>query len=92
MNGDELIKKADIQRIAQEGTKIYDQIKAQYDPKHRGEFLAINIDSKEVYLGTSSADAVALARSKHPNTVFYVVKIGYDVAETLAHAFAPTSH
>lgn len=91
MNGDDLIKQADIQRIAQEGTNIYNEIKVKYDPEHRGQFLAIDIDSKQAYLGNSSADAVALARSKHPNTVFYVVKIGYDVAETLAQSFAPTS-
>lgn len=92
MNGEDLIKTADIQRIAQEGIQIYNQIKIQYDPEHRGKFLAIDIDSKQVYLGNTSADAVALARSKHPNKVFYVVKIGFDVAETLAHTFTGAAH
>lgn len=80
--GDELIKEADIQRIATEGAKIYEGIKAQYDPKEKGKFLAIDIDTKSVYLADTSADAVAEARKNHPDKIFYVVKIGYDAAET----------
>lgn len=83
-NTEELIKKADIQKIAEGGAKIYDQIKVNYDPKEKGKFLAIDIDSKKVYLGNTSAEALELARQNHPNKVFYIVKIGFDVAETMA--------
>lgn len=85
-NNDDLIKLADIQRISEEGAKIYDQIKVQYDPKEKGKFLAIEIESKQAYLGTTSAEALELARESHPNKVFYVVKIGFEVAETMARA------
>jgi len=87
-NSEELIKKADIQKIAEEGGRIYQQIKTQYDPIKRGKFLAIDIDSKKVYLGNTSAEALELARQNHPKTVFYVVKIGFDVAETMARSFS----
>ena len=86
-NNEELIKKADIQKIANDGAKIYAQIKINYDPKEKGKFLAIEIDSKNVYLGNTSAEALELARQNHPNKVFYVVKIGFDVAETMARCF-----
>lgn len=87
-NNEELIKKADIQKIAEEGAKIYDQIKITYDPKERGKFLAIDIESKKAYLGNTSAEALESARQNHPDKVFYVVKIGFDVAETMARSFA----
>lgn len=87
-NNEELIKKADIQKIAEEGAKIYEQIKVNYDPKERGKFLAIDIESKKAYLGNTSAEALELARQNHPNKVFYVVKIGFEVAETMAQSFA----
>ncbi len=90
-NGEELIKNADIQRIAEEGAKIYEQIKINYDPGEKGKFLAIDIDSKRAYLGNTSAEALELARQNHSNKVFYVVKIGFDVAETLAQSFARQS-
>jgi len=87
MNNEDLIKKADIQHIAEEGAKIYEQVKVSYDPKERGKFLAIDIESKKVYLGNTSAEALELARQNHPDKIFYVVKIGFDVAETMARAF-----
>ena len=88
MDTEELIKKADLQKIATEGANIYNQIKVNYDPKEIGKFLAIDIDTKKAYLANTSAEAVVLARQNHPNKVFYVVKIGFDVAETMARSFA----
>ncbi len=91
MGNDELIKQADVQRIATEGAKIYEGVKTQYDPKEKGKFLAIDIDTKQTYLAETSADAVAEARKNNPNKIFYVVKIGFDAAETMAQSFvSPT--
>ena len=91
MENDELIKQADIQKIATEGSKIYEGVKSQFDPQEKGKFLAIDIDTKQTYLADTSADAVADARKNNPNKIFYVVKIGFDAAETMAQSFvSPT--
>lgn len=84
MNNDNLIKKTDIQKIAEAGTKIYETIKLQYEPAQSGKFLAIDIESKDAFIGNTSSEAVELARKAHPNKIFYVVKIGFSAAETLA--------
>lgn len=84
MDNDNLIKKADIQKIAEAGAKIYETIKSQYEPDQNGNFLTIDIDSKDTFIAKTSSEAVELARKAHPNKVFYVVKIGYSAAETLA--------
>lgn len=84
---EEFLKKSDIQKIAQEGAKIYEKIKVNYDPKEKGKFLAIEVESGDVYLGNTSAKSLELAREAHPNKIFYVIKIGYDVAETMAKSF-----
>ena len=81
---DDLIQQADIEHIVQEGKKIYEGIKAQYEPQHNGKFLAIDIDTKKAYMAETSAEAVQKARQDHADTVFYVVKIGYDVTESFA--------
>jgi len=86
-NPDDLLKKADMQKIAHDGAKIYSQIKDQYDPGHMGKFLAIEIESRKVYLGKTSAEALNKARQNHPNKVFYVAKIGFEVAETVAKLY-----
>ena len=82
-----LIKDVDLQKIAKKGAGIYEKIKVKYEPNEVGKFLAIDIDSEEVFLGNSSAEALELAKQKFPDKVFYVVKIGFDVSETLATAF-----
>lgn len=84
INNEGLIKKANIQEIAEKGSKIYDQIKSHYEPKKNGQFLAIDIETKNAYLAKTSSEAVELARKNHPSKIFYVVKIGSSAAETLA--------
>ena len=84
MSPEELLKNTDLEKVAREGSLIYDAIKSKFETS-MGKFLAIDIDTKEQYLGTTSAGAVAEARAAHPGKVFYVVKIGFDAAETLAN-------
>lgn len=84
VNKEELLKNTDLQRVADEGSKIYETIKVQYEPQENGKFLAIDVESKRAFLGETSSDAVEKAREAIPDKVFYVVKIGYSVAETLA--------
>lgn len=81
---EDLITHTDIERIAREGTKIYESVKSQYDPLYHGKFLVIDIDSKEVFFGNTSTEATLQARKKYPQKVFYLVKIGYDVVQTMA--------
>lgn len=86
MNEKQPLLQSDIQKIAEQGANIYARIKHQFDPKERGKFLAIDIESQQTYLGETSAEALGLARAEHPTNIFYVVKIGYDVAETMAQS------
>ena len=50
----------------------------------KGKFLAIDIESSDVFLGDSNSEAVEVAKNKYPDHVFYVVRIGYSAAERLA--------
>ena len=83
----DLLKNVDIQGIATKGSDIYQKIKVNYEPEEKGKFLAIEVDSEKAYLGSTSAEALEKARQEHPEKVFYVVKVGFDVAETTAKAF-----
>lgn len=87
-NNEELIKKeGEIKEIADKGKAIYEKKKIEYEPANNGKFLAIEVDSEEVFLGNTAAEALELARKKYQNKIFYVVKIGSDAAETLARTF-----
>lgn len=87
MTNQALIKKADIQKIAEQGAQIYEKIKGNYEPRDNGKFLAIDIDTKKTYLGSTSAEALELAKKDQPKKIFYVVKIGFNFAEMLAKSF-----
>ncbi len=77
-----------IQKISTDGTKIYESLRVQYEPQDNGKFLAIDIDSKDVYMSHDGAEAVELARQAHPGKIFYLVKIGFETAEAVARSFA----
>lgn len=85
LNSEALLQQTDIEEIAERGGAIYEGIKQEFEPKHLGKFLAIEIASGKTYLGDASSEAVEQARKAHPGTVFYVVKIGYSAAEALAN-------
>ena len=76
-----------IQKISTEGAKIYESLRAQYEPQDNGKFLAIDIDSQDVYMSNDGAQAVELARQAHPGKVFFLVKIGFETAEAVARSF-----
>ncbi len=76
-----LVKKVNIGKIAEKGKKVYEKIKSQYQPQYNGKFLAIEVDSNDVFLANSSVEAVESAKKKYPRKVFYVVKIGFSVNE-----------
>lgn len=61
-NNNALLKDIDIQKVADKGAKIYEKVKVKYEPKKNGKFLAIEIESGKVYLGSTSAEALMLAK------------------------------
>lgn len=81
------VDSVNIQKISDEGSEIYEKIKHKYLPDQVGKFLAIEIESGQEYLADTSAEALDLASISHPDKVFYVVKIGFEVAETVARSF-----
>ena len=87
MSSEEITKNADLQKVVDEGKKIYEEIKNTYEPVHNGKFLAIDVESKDAYMANTSVDAMLAARAVHPKKVFYMVKIGYDAVETITNFF-----
>jgi len=84
-------KDRSLEEIAKKGTAIYEKLKAQYEPGSNGKFLAIEADSGNVYMGDTSGLALEEACARHPDKMFYLVKIGFDAMATLAHSLTPHS-
>lgn len=82
----ELAKNQPFQEIAERGTALYHEMKSRFEPDQNGKFLAIEVETAQTYVSNTSGEALEQARAAHPNKLFYVVKIGFDSAETLAHS------
>ncbi len=63
--------------IAELGERIYNEdYRAAYEAEHPGKFLAIDIQTKQTYLGDSPEDALDAARHAAPRGVFHLIKVG----------------
>lgn len=47
------------------------------EAKHKGKVVAIDPESGDYFLGTKILTAVEKGRKKHPNAIFYCIRIGY---------------
>jgi len=62
--------------LAAKGESLYAKLKEQLEQEHRGEFVAIEVESGDYFLGKTLQEADKKAREKYPNRVFYVIRIG----------------
>lgn len=49
----------------------------EWDPRHKGQIAAIEMDSEEIFLGKDVVEATLKGWKKYPGRAFYFVRIGY---------------
>lgn len=65
--------------LNRQGRRLYDEkLKALLEPQHKGRFVAIEPTTGEYYLGDTDAEALLTAHAAHPESRFYLKRIGYD--------------
>ena len=77
--------------IAERGTMIYERkYRADYEPKWRGRFVAIDINTELAYVADFPEQALDIARVEAPHGIFFLVRIGsrgaYKSSRLAAHA------
>jgi len=66
------------ERLVAQGEALYQQrLKSQLDPTYHGQIVAIEVESGDYFIGKSVTEAARKAKEKHPEKVFYFVKIGF---------------
>jgi len=64
--------------IAEKGEKIYqEKLKNELEKEHKGEFVAIEVESERYFLGKSPEEALERAKNVFPNKIFHLIRIGY---------------
>lgn len=71
---DEFIEKAKV---------IYEQLKPQLLPQHKGKMIAIEPESGDYALGRTITEARLALQQRHPGKVFFFMRVGYRTAGRL---------
>lgn len=71
----------DHRELARRGREYYDRmLRAKLEPEHNGKFLALEVETGDYELGDTQIEALDRAEAKHPESVFYILRVGYRTA------------
>jgi hypothetical protein len=71
----------DAEKIARHAESIYDQrLKAELERSHLDEFVAIEPESGDYFLGKTLSEAIGRARHAHPDRLAHAVRVGHRAA------------
>ncbi len=69
------------QDVATRAKLLYEEkLRDQLEREHRNQFVAIEPDSGDYFLGETYGEAVRAARQAHPNQISFVLRVGHDAA------------
>jgi hypothetical protein len=71
----------DVTAFVQKAEMIYEaRLQALLEPEHENEFVAIEPESGEYFLGKTLNDAARAARLLHPGRLTHVMRVGHKTA------------
>ncbi|HLK59139.1 MAG TPA: hypothetical protein VKU00_21435 [Chthonomonadaceae bacterium] len=73
------------EEVARLGNEIYrHDIRDKVMPQHKGKFLILDILSKDYEIDADDLSAEEKLRARHPDGIFFGLRIGFTSAYTLA--------
>jgi hypothetical protein len=67
--------------IAQRAKNIYEkQLRSQLEATNMHDYVAIEPDSEEHFLGKTLSDAIGAARAAHPDRLAFALRVGHSAA------------
>ena len=70
--------------LVERGQTTYRQCLASIlEPSHIGEFVAVEPDSGQYFLGSTATAALVAAHAAMPNNLFYLTRVGRETAHTV---------
>lgn len=68
-------------KVSIEGRKFYDeQLKAILEPEHNGQYVSIEPESGQYFLGKTGGQALAEGNKIFPDKILYLARIGFPSA------------
>lgn len=70
--------------LVERGQNTYRQrLASVLEPSHMDEFVAVEPDSGQYFLGPTASAALITARAAMPNNLFYLTRVGRETAHTV---------
>jgi len=67
--------------VARRAERIYrDKLRQVLEHSHRHEFVAIEPDSGDYFLGATLSEAIQAARRSHPDRIPFALRVGHPTA------------
>jgi hypothetical protein len=63
----------------------YEQLKQTLEASSRGQFVAIEANSGDYFLGSTPLEAINNGKQRYPKRFFHVMRIGYKAAVLIKH-------
>jgi hypothetical protein len=64
--------------LLERGRRIYEErLKPELEPDHKGEIVAIEVESGDYFLGAREIEAYEKAVAKHPGKLFAFLRVGF---------------
>ncbi len=71
--------------LVESGQRFYDEhLKDELEPEHTGRYVAVEPESGRYFLGDTGTDALLEAHRALPQSLFYLVRVGYPAADTIS--------
>ena len=70
--------------LVERGRNAYrERLASILEPSHLGEFVAVEPDSGQYFLGSTASAALVAARAAMPNNLFYLTRVGRETAHNV---------
>jgi hypothetical protein len=67
--------------LSESGQRLYDErLRDLLEPEHAGEFVAIEPETEQYFLGATGLAALHAGRKALPDKLFYLLRVGSDAA------------
>jgi len=66
------------------------KLEPKLEGKYKGRIVAIDVESGDYFLGKTVLEAIGKGRRKHPDKIFYAVRIGYPAVHSLRNSWPST--
>jgi hypothetical protein len=71
----------EVHSVIQRGQQIYEQrLKADLEKSHMHDYVVIEPESWDHYVGHTMGEATAQSRAAHPGQITYIMRVGHGAA------------